>query len=382
MFEISLFISSELWSYPAFDNARLKVTNIHFIDDLLKEIHRPFDIFGTNFRFNSFLKSIRNVLIIQKYLALQPRIDIFHITNGLFIDLILAAKLKGYRSIIGTFRLLPKGSYTTPNVHRKLWFPRMIVHQLDQITFPSEICKTKWSEVFNIPNEKTSVINNGVECSLLPPTPKTTHLAKQLLGNNPTQLVIIVVATLAKHKGHQTLLEALSILKNEGFSPFPKTYIIGNGPLYERLLEKAKIYGIKENVQFIGFCDDVKPFYQAADLMVLPTLYESFGNVLLEAMAEGKPVIASNTGGVPEIVLDGETGILVPPGDSTALANAIRELCSDEQKRTSIGKAGWKRAFTHFSIQAMVRGTESVYLRALENCGKIKPFDENPSPRP
>jgi glycosyltransferase involved in cell wall biosynthesis len=124
--------------------------------------------------------------------------------------------------------------------------------------------------------------------------------------------------------------------------------------------------GLEGLTRFLGYQSDIFPFLHAMDCVVLPSIMEGFGFVLVEAMAVGKPVIASRVGGIPEIVEDGVTGILVDPRDSQSLAKHIILLLQDPQRRLTMGRAGKKRVQEHFTSKRMNEQLCEVYNELLE----------------
>ena len=141
------------------------------------------------------------------------------------------------------------------------------------------------------------------------------------------------------------------------------------GSAEENYLKKIKALcnelGISNRVVFISYRDDIPSLLKAIDILVLPTLTEGFSRIILEAMAAQKPVVATNVGGNTEAVVDGETGYIVPPGDSLALAARINELVEDKKKRTKMGQAGRKRVESRFAIRLNVESIQEVYLKLL-----------------
>ncbi len=119
--------------------------------------------------------------------------------------------------------------------------------------------------------------------------------------------------------------------------------------------------GLESRVAFIGARTDVWPVYGALDVLAVPSRWEGFGIVLLEAMACGIPVVATRVGGIPEVVVDGETGKLVPPGDPAALAKEILALVADPARAAELGRKGQERVRTHFNIDDTVRRLEKIY---------------------
>ncbi len=167
-------------------------------------------------------------------------------------------------------------------------------------------------------------------------------------------------------KGHKILLEAVRKLIDT--RPQLKFVIAGDGPLREELSAERKRLKLEKNVFFLGHIPDVEDLLAAADLFVLPSLKEPFGIVLLEAMAARLPIVATNAGGVPEIIKD-ESGILVPPNDSGALAAAIDKLLNDTDYQRTLVNNAFQRVSTEFSIKKMVDLTDELY----QDCLRRKP---------
>jgi glycosyltransferase involved in cell wall biosynthesis len=127
----------------------------------------------------------------------------------------------------------------------------------------------------------------------------------------------------------------------------------------------AKSLDLTDQVIFTGLLLDSEKIFPFAEFFILPSLWEGMPNAVLEAMAAGKPVVATEVGGVPELVLHGETGILLPPRDPDALARAILDLCTDPVKARTMGEAGRVRVQEHFSIASMLEKTERLYQELL-----------------
>jgi glycosyltransferase involved in cell wall biosynthesis len=177
-------------------------------------------------------------------------------------------------------------------------------------------------------------------------------------GRPPT---IGVVARLAPQKGHRVLFDALPRVRER--IPDLRVRVVGHEELstVAELRAYAELRGVGDCVRFEGFRADVAELLQELDLFVLPSLWEGFGLVLLEAMAAGRPVVASSVGPVPEIVLDGETGLLVPPGDPVRLADAIVCVLADRSLGDRLGRAGRARVEQRFALDDMVSRTDRLY---------------------
>lgn len=178
--------------------------------------------------------------------------------------------------------------------------------------------------------------------------------------------VIALVGSLVRRKGQSVLLEALPRLADAGVKPF--CLFAGVGADGDRLLEQADRLGVAAQTRWLGRVDDVAPVLAAADLVVAPSLAEGLGVAVIEAMAAGRPLVASAVGGIPETVRDGREGLLVPPGEVEPLAEAIGRCLGDVDLMRRFGEAGRLRA-AKFSTGAMARGTESIYERALARRG-------------
>jgi glycosyltransferase involved in cell wall biosynthesis len=134
---------------------------------------------------------------------------------------------------------------------------------------------------------------------------------------------------------------------------------------------KAKAMQLSEDVIFTGIRQDVPNILGLLDVFVLPSLWEGLPIALLEAMAAGLPVVATAVGGTPEVVVEGETGFLVPPRDPEALAEAILRLLREPDLRRRMGEAGRKRVAEHFSVEQMVQKTEALYEHLLAEKGLL-----------
>lgn len=177
-----------------------------------------------------------------------------------------------------------------------------------------------------------------------------------LQGQVPT---VGVTARIVRDKGLEFLLEAASYILQGGRQV--QFLVVGDGPLRGKLESHAKKLRIEHNVFFTGFREDIPQILAILDIFVLPSLCEALPTSIIEAMFSGKPIIATNVGGIPEVVVDGETGILIPPKDSKILAEAITELLDSPEKRKRMGEMGRQRAFNHFSVEKMVENYEKFY---------------------
>jgi glycosyltransferase involved in cell wall biosynthesis len=207
--------------------------------------------------------------------------------------------------------------------------------------------------MFRIANkDKFIVIPSGVELNKFKEVPyNEKQNFKKELGVPQNSLIVGTVGRLEPVKAPEFLIEAAKYI----IPKYPTTYFIfaGDGHLKQNLEKKASDFGIKNNIIFLGWRNDIAKIISTYDIFALPSLNEGMGRVLVEAMALGKPIVASNAGGIPDLVTHGKNGFLVPPKDPRELANYIQILIEDEEKRAKMGEAG-KEMAENFSKEKMV----------------------------
>ena len=208
------------------------------------------------------------------------------------------------------------------------------------------------------PKDKFTVIHSGVDLTAFAGLPIDTSAAvREELKIPPEALVVGTTGRLTPVKGHRYLLEAAAVISHK--KPGIFFVFLGDGELADEIAEKASLLGIK-NATFLGWRPDVPEVMSTFDIFVLPSLNEGMGKVLVEAMALGIPIIASNVGGIPDLVKHGVNGLLVPPADAVKLAGGIEELVHDPVKRKKLGERGRLIAVA-YSAEAMVQKIELLY---------------------
>ena len=249
--------------------------------------------------------------------------------------------------------------------HRLL--ERGTVGLADRLVACSEAVRRCAVEQVGIPARKVVTIPNGVPVQRFAGRAGRDRM-RATLGLSPGSLVIGSVGRLDEPvKGYAVLLKALEILG--GTMPEVVCLICGDGPARARLENSLRERNLSEKVRFLGERQDVPLILQALDLYVQPSLSEGFGLSVLEAMATGLPVVATETGGLPEVVRAGVTGDLVPPGDANQLAQRIRSLLGDAVRRAAYGREGEMRARRDFTLERMVRGWSALYRELLREKG-------------
>lgn len=203
------------------------------------------------------------------------------------------------------------------------------------------------------------VVHNGVSpVELLSRNDARTRLAPDLAHSFPTALWIGSIAELHPSKGLDTLVEAFAAIAHE----LPVVLVLmGDGTEWAKLQKLVQIYDLPDRVVLTGFVKDASAHLNALDVFVLPSQTESLGYVLLEAGLASLPAIGTRVGGIPEVLEDGVTGLLVPPSKSIALSQALTELLTDEPLRNRLGTALHDKVMQDFSVEAMAKKTLALY---------------------
>jgi glycosyltransferase involved in cell wall biosynthesis len=233
----------------------------------------------------------------------------------------------------------------------------------DLIIANSEAVRRDAIETEQLPPDKITVIHNGLDLQQYGRAPDRVlnALRRDLrLGAGP---VVIVVANFIAYKGHEYFLRAWATVHRQ--LPEATALLVGDGPVRAAREAEARELGIDASLRFLGIRRDVPDLLAVADLLVHPSLQEGFSNALIEAMAAARPVVATDVGGNPEAVLDGETGRLVPARDADALAAAMLEILQRPDRGATLGHAGRHRACDRFQRSHMVPRYEAIYDELL-----------------
>jgi glycosyltransferase involved in cell wall biosynthesis len=245
---------------------------------------------------------------------------------------------------------------------REVWVDKLLYRLSDRILVPSEASKRMVMEVEGIPNRHLHVIYNGIDRAQFAPRNDRAETRNELGIPDSTQVIGTVGRLSAEKGGVDLLIKVVARLRNDHAQV--RLLIIGDGPLREGLEEVAAQLG--EDVIFTGTRTDVARLLNAMDFFVLPSLHEAFPIAILEAMAVRLPVVATRVGGVPEVIQDGTTGLLVPPSDEHALQQALRRLLTEPQLTGMLAQAGQKRVYEHFTIDRMVQNVEHLYEKLAQ----------------
>jgi glycosyltransferase involved in cell wall biosynthesis len=210
-----------------------------------------------------------------------------------------------------------------------------------------------------VPASRVVVVHEGIDLGHVLAAPAANLHAELWLPHHAP--IVGNVAALVPHKGQRHLIEAAALVLKK--IPDARFVIAGEGELRESLERQIRDHHLEKHFFLVGFRPDVLSVHKAFDLFVMSSVTEGLGTSLLDAMACGKPIVATTAGGMPEVVRNGETGLLVPPRDHEAMAGAIVKLLTDEPTRRAMGVAGEARAREHFSAERMVQDTLAVYRR-------------------
>jgi len=305
--------------------------------------------------------------LIQKmkeiFKAVSP--DIVHVqylAPGLIP--IIAAKLSGIRTIFATVHQ-PGRPY---GLKAKL-FIRLGAILCTAFFCVSKSAEKSWfgdSEILSPQNvnrrRKHFTIYNAVDVSAITHAVGSANLDRLRMNLGLDGCPVVgIVGRLRKEKGHSILLDAMTEVVRD--VPHAKLLIIGDGPERKQLETKAETLGISDHILWLGAKEPAETLqlYSIMAVVVIPSLFEGFGLTAAEAMAAGRPVVASDVDGLSEVVENGQTGYLVPDGDSNVMAKRLVELLSHRSKAQAMGKAGSQRVIQHFSLERFAEATLTAY---------------------
>jgi alpha-1,6-mannosyltransferase len=225
--------------------------------------------------------------------------------------------------------------------------------------FISEFCRSYYRK-YRFP---CSVIPYGADIQKITPQ-RAEKALRERLGIPPGRRILLCLQRLSPVKNVETSLRSARELLDQGIDRFI-LLVGGDGPDLERLKTVTSRLDLQDYVRFLGFIpeDQVAGVLALADVFLFPSLFETFGIVLAQAMAAGLPVVASNTSSIPEVIQDGQTGLLSPPTDSKALAGNLRRLLEDDALRERMGKAARKRAVELYDWDQVAGQYEQILMR-------------------
>lgn len=292
----------------------------------------------------------------------RDRPDVLHLhASRDYLCGLLAGRLAHTRVVLTRHMLLP----LRPAMRRAYTYA-------DAVICLSQGLKTRLLAQ-GIPAHKLHLIYGAIDLTpfSVPPNSDKVSALRHEWGAQPREMLIGCIGRLVEGKGQATLLQALSLCR-EAAEPL-RLVLVGNGPLQETLQVQAKTLGIADRVHFAGFRHDIPQVLATFDSVVVPsTIMELLPLALMEAMASGQPVLATRVEGITEIVDEERMGCLLPPGNATALAEALRFLASSAEARNQRGKAAKVQVESRFALPRMLEETQQLYERL--DCSAHIPF--------
>jgi sugar transferase (PEP-CTERM/EpsH1 system associated) len=314
-----------------------------------KFLHRPAKIVSLNKQHGNSAGFIWN--LAQVIRRIHP--DVVHTRNWSGMDGILAAKLAGVKTIIhgehGWDMFDPEGTS-----RKRQWVRRMTARLVTRYTCVSKQLEHWLRDEVRVKKPVVQIYNGIDTVRFRPVEPEEKADLRRGLGLQPYDIVVGIVARLDAIKNHSALFKAVDIAAR--VHPKIKLVVVGDGPEAARLKAEAS-----DHIVFLGYRSDTDALMRCMDVFVLPSFNEGISNTILEAMATGLPVIASNVGGNPELVEEGVNGFLVNPSDPVRIADRIMDYINGPDIVVRQGEQGRKRADENFSIEAMVEKYEAIY---------------------
>ena len=282
-------------------------------------------------------------------------------TRPIYVPATVAARLFRIPVVIGTVH-----SMNRVHGHVRIQQDRILARWRDATVAVSEGVRRNYCETVGVDPSRVSVIHNGVDLSRFAgPSPDRGEVLGPL-GARADDLVIACVARLVSAKSHDVLFEAFA--KVLARAPRATLLLLGDGELGPSLRAEAERLGIAPRVLFAGTRSDVPRILRASDVSVLASNREGFSNVVIESLAAGLPMVATDVGGNAEAIEEGRSGYLVPVGDAAALAERLATLLTDEPLRARMAAEARARA-ARFSLEEAVTATEALYDRLLRARG-------------
>lgn len=304
----------------------------------------------------------RQVVPALRRLMREHRIEVVH-SHLYHANLYgrLAARREGIPAIASVHN-----TYTRRKWYRH-WINWYLARHTFRVTAGSLDVERDLLEIDRLPKNKVIRLPNGIDLTRVE-TGLTAVEAKLRLGFAATDQVIGTVGRVEEQKGHVFLLEAFARLRQAvDRSGNLRLLVVGDGRLLPVLRETAIRLGIAEACRFPGNIAKLAEVYRAIDVFVMPSLWEGLSLAMLEAMAAGLPMIATDVGGARDVLGDSLRGRLVPPGDAVALAQVAHELLLDVPRRATMADAGCRHVRENYSVAALSRQLAGLYTAALQN---------------
>jgi glycosyltransferase involved in cell wall biosynthesis len=293
------------------------------------------------------------------------RVDLVHVFVAAALGYAGRAARAAGVPVVGTVHE-PIGAFAWPRRRRLV---SALNRLCDRVTVPSAANRAAALR-HGVRGDRLTVVHGGIDVERFRPQPDAARRVRDALGVPPAAPLVGMVARFSPGKGHEVLLRAMALVANA--APEARCVLVGDALFAGEAAWKARVLalagtlGLDGRVTFAGWCDDMPAVLSAIDVLVHPaTTPDSLPAAVLEAMAAGRPVIGTRTGGVPELVEHGLTGCLVPPGSVAELARSLRSLLGDPGARAAMGAAGRRRVVARFSRERFGRAMTDLYASVL-----------------
>ena len=294
--------------------------------------------------------------------------DIIHTRGWATVDAVFAARFAGIRHIIHGEHGREHSDVDGNNWKRNQ-IRRLVGHLVDRYVIVCDFFRSWLNETCRVKNERIVYIPNGVDTEKFRPLDYgsatevgSSELRKRLrcqLGLPPDTLLVGTVGRLDPVKDFPTLMKGFNQIRED--FPFAKLVIVGDGPVRSNLTRLSKELGLDFSLMWLGERNDIPDLLRCFDIFVQTSIFEGMSNTILEAMASSLPIIATDTGGNPEVVSNGENGILVPVGGITELSGALQRYLSDPALRYKHGSNSRRRAIDCFDLSLMAARYAEMY---------------------
>ncbi len=307
--------------------------------------------------------SFRNIYILSKIIR-DNQVDIVS-SQGARAEFYarLGAKLFPSNTMVVSTIATPVEGYDTGLFKKSiyLFFDRFSDKYVDRFIVVSEVLKRRLITIRKIPAHKVVKIYNGIELDEYDPAVFKAEAAtiRKEYNIRDTDYLVGAIGRMVWQKGFEYLMRGAKDFLRPARNV--KLLMVGDGPYKECLQECAARVGLRDNIVFAGFRKDIRNILSVIDLFVIPSLQEGFPMVTLEAMAMAKPIVATRIDGITEQITDGVEGILVPPKDPSALAQAINKIIDNKELALSFGAAARKRVEREFTVEKMVTETANLF---------------------
>lgn len=249
---------------------------------------------------------------------------------------------------------------------KRMIYNRAVLRRADRVIGVGQTVRQALITNEGITAPRVSVIYNGIDLAAFETNTADRAAVRREIGVEPDDFVVAQVARLDYLKDHATAVRA--IVRVAGQNKHARLVLVGDGPLRGEIEEQIAGAGVGEFIRMLGLRRDVGRILATADAFLLTSVSEGIPLTVIEAMAAGLPVVSTAVGGVPEVIVDGVTGLLAPAGDDQALAQALLALSADQDLRTRLGEAGRRRAREIFSEEQMHAGYRECYNEMLRAC--------------